>query len=133
MTRSHGKHVYVDYTGYHRTGVHDGGWMLECMVEAANAAGVRIVHSHVEEFDGSVSPTGFAAVVLLDESHISAHCYYSNGWLAIDSFTCGGSDPEVAADALDEALRGAMEGLVQMRREVVERFLHTDLEGSEEA
>ena len=60
MTRSHGKHVYVDYTGYHRNGVHDGEWMLECMVEAANAAGVRIVHSHVEEFDGSVSPTGFA-------------------------------------------------------------------------
>ena len=38
-----------------------------------------------------------------------------------------------AADALDEALRGAMDGLVQMRREVVERFLHTDLESNEEA
>ena len=88
MTGSHGKHVYVDYNGYHRNGVHDGAWMLEKMIAAANAANVRIVHSYVEEFDGVISPTGFAAMVLLDESHISAHCYYDKGWLAVDAFTC---------------------------------------------
>tara|TARA_B100001113_G_scaffold225325_1_gene185016 strand:- start:1383 stop:1778 length:396 start_codon:yes stop_codon:yes gene_type:complete len=128
MTGAHGKHVYVDYVGYHRNGVHDGSWMLEQIIEAANAAGVRIVHSHVEEFDGSVSPTGFASIVLLDESHISAHCYYEKGWLAIDSFTCGGSDPEIVADLLDEVLQSEMGNLIQMRREVVERFLHDDVE-----
>ena len=32
MTGSHGKHVYVDYNGYHRNGVHDGPWMLEKMI-----------------------------------------------------------------------------------------------------
>ena len=105
MTGSHGKHVYVDYNGYHRNGVHDGPWMLEKMIAAANAANVRIVHSYVEEFDGVISPTGFAAMVLLDESHISAHCYYDKGWLAVDAFTCGGADPNGIADDLDEALR----------------------------
>ncbi len=130
MTGSHGKHVYVDYNGYHRNGVHDGAWMLEKMVDAANAAKVRIVHSYVEEFDGTESPTGFAAFVLLDESHISAHCYYDKGWLAIDAFTCGGSDPSGIADDIDEALRAAMDGLMLIRREVVERFLHEDLEES---
>tara|TARA_Y100001970_G_scaffold142465_1_gene175215 strand:+ start:1886 stop:2281 length:396 start_codon:yes stop_codon:yes gene_type:complete len=130
MTGSHGKHVYVDYIGYRRNGVHDGHWMLKQIIDAANTAGVRIVHSHVEEFDGSISPTGFASIVLLDESHISAHCYYEKGWLAIDAFTCGGSNPEVVADLLDKVLRDEMADLVQMRREIVERFLHDDVEGA---
>ena len=39
-------------------------------------------------------PLGFAAVVLVDESHVTAHCYSDRGWLAIDCFTCGESDPE---------------------------------------
>ena len=48
-----------------------------------NSAANR-VHSHVEIFDGTTSPPGFAAVVLLDESHFTAHCYSSKGWLSID-------------------------------------------------
>jgi S-adenosylmethionine/arginine decarboxylase-like enzyme len=31
--------------------------------------------THIEVFDGKGSPPGFASVVLLDESHISAHMY----------------------------------------------------------
>ena len=130
MTGSHGKHVYVDYNGYNRNDIHDGAWMLEKMIAAANAANVRIVHSYVEEFDGVVSPTGFAAMVLLDESHISAHCYYDKGWLAVDAFTCGGADPKRIADDLHGALRMAMSDLVLIRREEVERFLYDDLEES---
>ena len=86
-------------------------------IAAANAAKVRIVHSYVEEFDGVISPTGFAAMVLLDESHISAHCYYDKGWLAVDAFTCGGADPNGIADDLDEALRSTMDDLVLIRRD----------------
>jgi S-adenosylmethionine decarboxylase len=104
--------------------------MLEKMIAAANAANVRIVHSYVEEFDGEVSPTGFAAMVLLDESHISAHCYYDKGWLAVDAFTCGGADPNGIADDLHGALTMAMDDLVLIRREEVERFLYDDLEES---
>ena len=80
--------------------------------------------------DGEISPTGFAAMVLLDESHISAHCYYDKGWLAVDAFTCGGADPNGIADDLHGALRMAMDELVLIRREEVERFLYDDLEES---
>ena len=76
MTNSHGKQVCVDYSHCDFNEVRDGSWMLELMRYAVNSAKVREVHSHVEEFDGSKSPAGFAAVVLLDESHVSAHCYY---------------------------------------------------------
>lgn len=76
------------------------------MVEMCRLAilhGVRVVHRHVETFDGSESPPGFASVALLDESHMSAHCYSDQGKLAFDVFTCG-SKPDgtrkVARDVL---------------------------------
>ena len=45
----------------------EGSWMLSLM-EKAVMLPERRVHSHNEDFDGSVSPPGFASVVLLDES-----------------------------------------------------------------
>ncbi|MGB1491027.1 MAG: S-adenosylmethionine decarboxylase family protein, partial [Candidatus Poseidoniaceae archaeon] len=87
---SHGSHIMLDCTG--SIGI-SGDWMLEVMKEAVDNSGARRVHSHVENFDGTVSPPGFAAVVLLDESHVSAHCYSDVGLLAIDAFSCGKTDP----------------------------------------
>ena len=91
------------------------------MVSASN---LREVHAHVEPFDGSVSPPGFAAVVLIDESHVTAHCYSDRGWLAIDCFTCGGTDPNTLADALHSELLAAIPTLKLMQRTHVPRFLH---------
>ncbi|MGH7128681.1 MAG: S-adenosylmethionine decarboxylase, partial [Planctomycetaceae bacterium] len=33
------------------------------------------------------------ALVLLDESHCSVHCYADLGLMALDIFTCGSTDP----------------------------------------
>ena len=84
----------------------------------------------MEEFDGQSSPPGFAAVVLLDESHITAHCYYEKGWLAIDAFTCGDGDPDLIAEYITRNLEIRMPGLQQMRRELVDRFLYNNVEGA---
>ena len=77
---AHGSHIMLDCTG--AVGV-EGSWMLSLMEKAVDASGARRVHSHNEDFDGSVSPLGFASVVLLDESHVSAHCYSETGLLAV--------------------------------------------------
>ena len=100
------------------------------MIQSTRVANIRPVFSHVEEFDGQSSPPGFAAVVLLDESHITAHCYYEKGWLAIDAFTCGDGDPDLVADYITRNLEIRMPGLQQMRREWVDRFLHNNVEGA---
>ena len=72
---SHGKHVYVDYVDFQPLGQsEDGQWILQILQNAVETCGIREVHAHVEVFDGDVSPPGFAAVVLIDESHVSAHC-----------------------------------------------------------
>ena len=82
----------------------------------------RQVHSHVEVFDGSESPSGFAAVVLIDESHVTAHCYSDEGLLAIDVFTCGPHDPEHIVELIHEALITEIEGVTLVRKERVSRF-----------
>ena len=130
MVKAHGKHVYIDYTGYQYDELNNGEKILEIMIQSTRVANIRHVFSHVEEFDGRSSPPGFAAVVLLDESHITAHCYYEKGWLAIDAFTCGDGDPDIIAEYITRNLEIRMPGLQQMRRELVERFLHNNVEGA---
>jgi len=128
VVKAHGKHVYIDYIGYQYDGSNNGEKILEIMIQSASVGNTRPVFSHVEEFDGQSSPPGFAAVVLLDESHITAHCYYEKGWLAFDAFTCGDGNPDLIADFITKNLRINMPGLQQMRRELVDRFLHNNEE-----
>lgn len=128
MVKGHGKHVYIDYIGYQYDGSNNGEKILEIMIQSASVGNTRPVFSHVEEFDGQSSPPGFAAVVLLDESHITAHCYYEKGWLAFDAFTCGDGNPDLIADFITKNLKINMPDLQQMRRELVDRFLHDNEE-----
>ena len=121
---AHGAHVFLDYTGYVSPHENDEQWILELLEQAVERSEARKVHSHVEPFDGTLSPIGFAAVVLLDESHVTAHCYSEKGWLALDCFTCGGSDPNALADDIHLHLTREIPSLSLKRRQHVNRFLH---------
>ena len=132
---SRGQHVCLDYVGWSSAALREydtsddgigADWMLNVLREGARLAGAREVHSHAEEFDGEVSPVGFAAVVLIDESHVSAHCYAESGQLAIDAFTCGGCDAEVIADHIHSALMKAIPEIQLLRRQSLDRFLNGD-------
>lgn len=115
-----GLHIMLDCNG--AVGI-TGDWMLSLMEEAVDASGARRVHSHNENFDGSVSPPGFASVVLLDESHVSAHCYSDTGLLAIDAFSCGNTDPAKIIEIIESGIREKYPNLIINRRKRVERFL----------
>ena len=133
MNRAHGKHVYVDYVGFQPDqSSKEGRWILKTLQNAVKKCGIREVHSHVEIFDGEHSPPGFAAVVLIDESHVSAHCYSDRGWLAIDAFTCGDHDPENIVDIIHESLTLSSPNIIQMRRDTVNRFIHPRTSTEEE-
>jgi len=121
---SKGKHVTLDYIGYVSPNGNDAEWMLALLSEAAAKAGAREVHAHAEPFDGSVSPPGFAAVILLDESHVSAHCYSERGLLAIDAFTCGEADPNQITDHIHEELRRVCPGIQLVRKDSLKRFIN---------
>ncbi len=119
---SAGSHVLLDYVDYERGTDGDGEWALGVLRSCIRESGVREVHSHVEVFDGTESPSGFAAAVLIDESHVTAHCYSERGLLAIDVFTCGDSNADSLADLIHERLVLENPGLRLVFRKSVERF-----------
>ena len=70
-----GAHVFLDYVNAFFEGEEDYQWLFDTMRDAVAWSTATEVHAHLAPFDGSASPPGFAAVVLIDESHITAHCY----------------------------------------------------------
>ena len=88
-----GTHILVDLTGVHGDPEMLSASILEHSIGLIEEVGIRIVGQQVSIFDGKVSPPGFALVVLLDESHFTTHAYTDEGLVALDLFTCGGTDP----------------------------------------
>ena len=43
-------------------------------------------------------------MVMLDESHCSAHCYSETQQIAMDVFTCGSTDPKKVLEYIREEL-----------------------------
>jgi S-adenosylmethionine decarboxylase len=98
-----GRHLLVDCRNVARELCLDDKVVLNAMARAAERAGATVL-SQVRYKFGSDSPPGFAAVVLLDESHCSAHSYADLGLIAMDLFTCGTTDPRDVFFYLQEEL-----------------------------
>ena len=87
-----GLHLLVDCRDVDPTVCADDGLVLDALAEAARESGAEVL-SQVRYRFGDKSPPGFTAVVLLDESHCSAHSYADLRLMAIDIFTCGDTNP----------------------------------------
>ncbi|WP_339909705.1 adenosylmethionine decarboxylase [Symmachiella dynata] len=87
-----GRHLLIDCQGVPRDVCLNDQLILESMAKAATRAGATVI-SQVRYHFGHNSPPGFTAMVLLDESHCSAHCYADLGLMALDIFTCGRTNP----------------------------------------
>jgi S-adenosylmethionine decarboxylase len=87
-----GKHLLIDCRKVSRDLCLNDELMLDVMARAARRAGAVVI-SQVRYQFGANSPPGFTAVVLLDQSHCSAHTYADAGQIALDIFTCGDSEP----------------------------------------
>lgn len=98
-----GKHLLVDCRNVSRDVCLNDGRMLEAMSRAATRAGAQVI-SQVRYQFGHNSPPGFTAVVVLDESHCSAHTYADLGLVALDVFTCGRTDPHDVLNCLCEQI-----------------------------
>ena len=125
--RAHGRHVYIDYVNFFPDTSESASWVLEILRSSLKECGVKEVHSHSEIFEEGESPPGFASIVLIDESHVTAHCYSDKGWLALDAFTCGEHDPNHLVNIIHEKLVGKCNDLKVMKREIIDRFIHVSL------
>jgi S-adenosylmethionine decarboxylase len=106
-----GSHLLIDCYDVPESVCLDDAKMLDVMARAARKAGSTVV-SQIRYHFGHNSPPGFAAVVMLDESHCSAHCYADTRQIALDVFTCGHTKPR---DVLRYILEEVDLGIVKVR------------------
>lgn len=85
------------------------------MARAAELAGANVI-SQVRYHFGHNSPPGFTAVVVLDESHCSAHCYADLRLIALDVFTCGKTRPSDVLKYIREQVDLGTISVVEMPR-----------------
>jgi len=100
--------------------------MLNAMAYAAERAGATVI-SQVRYHFGHNSPPGFTCVVVLDESHCSAHTYADEGLIALDVFTCGSTEPRQLLEYLRDQIN-----LGEVRIREFGRFERTGSNGADE-
>ena len=98
-----GRHLLIDCREVPRSVCLDDQSMLDAMARAARRAGATVI-SQVRYRFGHDSEPGFTAMVLLDESHCSAHSYADLGQIAMDIFTCGKTSPAKILEFIREEI-----------------------------
>jgi len=74
--------------------------LMECMV-------LQLGYKILDKIEHQFSPQGCTILFLLAESHFSIHTYPEHHRVAIDLYTCNGSeDLDVIAERLNQQLRG---------------------------
>ena len=117
-----GKHGTLDLTNFFLSSPkEDGEFLLQIMRESVKLSTCREVH-HKLVILGHDSSPGFTSVVLIDESHITAHCYSDRGLLAIDVFTCGDSNPIVLLDYILEKIIQKVPNIKCIKKHILDRF-----------
>lgn len=89
-----GKHYLIDYTNIFGDEHIIGQFVFDLMIDSiVQNTKMKIVHRKLKILsEEDNTPPGFTSVLLLDESHFTAHCYSKKGLLALDIFTCGETD-----------------------------------------
>ena len=108
-----GTHLLADLSGIAPECLRDSTTLEHLLRAAALAAGAQVLHSHFHSFGTGMGVTG---VVLLAESHISIHTWPECGFAAVDIFMCGAARPQLALDAIKEALQAPHCQLQSVRR-----------------
>ena len=98
-----GKHLLIDCRNVSRDLCLDDKAVLKAMASSAERAGATVISQVRYHFEHNSAP-GFTAMVLLDESHCSAHSYADLGLIAMDVFTCGDTDPRDVLMYMQEEL-----------------------------
>ena len=102
---TYGRHLVAEYHFCDRDLLDDVDAITDLMQHAAVAAGATIVRTAFHRF----APTGVSGVMVIKESHLSIHTWPDQGYAAIDFYTCGDCDPNIAHEVLAKRL-GAQQG-----------------------
>ena len=107
--KHHGNHVFADFIWNADENIdHNllGERVFKIMENAIKKTKMTIVHKKLCILgESEKSPPGFTSIILIDESHCSSHCYSDRGWLALDTFTCGNTDPKPIMDEIESEIK----------------------------
>lgn len=92
MKHTLGKHCFTEAYNCDRELLDNEEFLKEQIIEAINKTKLTLLEISSYKF----SPQGVTIVALLSESHISIHTWPENGSAALDVFTCGETNPEIA-------------------------------------
>ncbi|MEV6560298.1 adenosylmethionine decarboxylase [Nocardia sp. NPDC051756] len=98
--RAAGTHLLVDLIGASR--LDDPALTERVLRECVRATNATLLYVYVHHFGGAGGVTGIA---VLAESHISIHSWPEHDFAAVDIFTCGSTDPEIAIPVLEANFR----------------------------
>ena len=87
-----GKHCFTEAYDCCKELLDDEEFLKEQIIEALNKTSLTLLNISSHKFE----PQGVTIVALLSESHISIHTWPENGSAALDVFTCGDTNPEIA-------------------------------------
>jgi S-adenosylmethionine decarboxylase len=90
-----GMHLLIDFWG--ASHLADAAYIEQALGRAAAACGATVLAIHLHSFGENAGVTG---VAMLAESHISIHTWPELGYVALDVFMCGKSDPHLAVPVL---------------------------------
>lgn len=114
-----GTHLLAEYRGIDAAVLDDLAALEAILVEAARAAGARVIDQRFHRFEGG----GVSGFLLLAESHVSIHTWPSEGRAAVDVYTCGDARPQRAHEVFLARLGpNAVEVVTLRRGERIERL-----------
>ncbi|TNE41948.1 MAG: adenosylmethionine decarboxylase [Alphaproteobacteria bacterium] len=108
-----GTHLIVDL--WDGDGFNDANLIEKTLRRAIEVAGATLLHFHIHAFE----PDGLSGVAVLAESHISFHSWPERGYMALDIFMCGRTDPYKAIPVLKEAFKPGTLQLNEIKRGIV--------------
>jgi S-adenosylmethionine decarboxylase len=97
-----GKHILIEYMGCDYNILNNVVKIEKILSEAAVSAKMNIIGVLMHQFPVE----GVSGVVLISESHLSIHTWPSEGYAAVDCYTCGTEgDPFEAHKWITEAIK----------------------------
>lgn len=114
MLTSRGYHIVADLFGCPRQYLESSKALHDILWGAIGESGLSVVGENFYQFQ----PTGATGVLLLETSHICAHSWPEDSFLAVDVYSCSGK--EKAKKAIDYILKTAQPERVFVRE--IERF-----------
>jgi S-adenosylmethionine decarboxylase len=121
-----GTHIFLDFVNFkvERNDLDEiCKYVFSLMEDSLTYTSMKNMHSKMIILKDHTAE-GFTSVVLLDESHITAHAYTEQGLLALDVFTCGKTNPKIVSDFISCGLRERFPDIQCVSHQINKRFIH---------